>query len=128
MANARRILRLQQLILRTVATHVQREIRDPRVGLISVTRVKLSPDLTQCQVYWSCLGEEAERRTTERGLQDALPSIQRAVAGAPRLVLRFDEGLEKTQRMEEIFLKIHQERAERGEAEEPDEAADDDPA
>ena len=42
MANPRRIQRLQQLILQTAANHVQRELEDPRIGLISITRVKLS--------------------------------------------------------------------------------------
>jgi ribosome-binding factor A len=116
MAQPRRILRLQELILRTVATHVQRELRDPRIGMISITRVKLSPDLTQCRVYWSCFGDENTRRTTERGLEDAIGSIQRAVAGSmhtrvtPRLTLDYDEGLAKAQRMEEIFQKLREER------------------
>lgn len=127
MANERRILRLQQVILRTVATHIQRELRDPRITMISVTRVKLSPDLSQAQIYWSCLGDEVQQRTTARGLEQALPSIQRAVAGAmqtrvtPRLSMRYDEGLQKSQRMEDIFRQIAEER---GDVEEPAEGAE----
>jgi ribosome-binding factor A len=117
MANPRRILRLQQLVLETAATFIQRSLEDPRIGLVSITRVKLSPDLSHAILYWSCLGDEAVVRTTERGLHDALPSIQRAVAGAmqtrvtPRIELRHDRGLEHAQRMEELFEQIHRERA-----------------
>ena len=118
MANPRRIKRLQQLVLQTAANHVQRELEDPRIGLISITRVKLSPDLTQAVLYWSVLGDDAQRRTTERGLENALPSIQRAIAHAmqtrvtPRCELRYDQGMENAQRMEEIFTKLREERGE----------------
>lgn len=118
MAKGRRIERLQQLILRTAATFIQREVRDPRVGIVSITRVKLSPDLSHAQLYWSTLGTEAEQRTCGRGLEDALPAIQRAVAGAmqtrvtPHLELRFDKTIEQSQRLEEIFRHLREERGE----------------
>ncbi len=116
MANARRVKRLEQMILETAATHVLRELSDPRIRVVSITRVKLAPDLTQAQIYWSCLGDEGTVRTTERGLQDALGSIQRAVAGAlqtrttPRLELRHDQGMVHAQRLEEIFTQLREER------------------
>lgn len=131
MAQRRRILRLQQLILETAATHIQRELEDPRIGLVSITRVKLSPDLTQAQLFWSIIGEESQVRTCERGLERALPSIQRAVAEAlqtrvtPKLQLIHDQGMEHAQRLEEIF---HQLRVERGEDAEPGEASEEEPA
>lgn len=130
MAEQRRVLRLQQLILEIVAETIQREIRDPRIGVVSVTRVKLSPDLSRARVYWSVLGEDATQRTTERGLQDALPVIQRAVASGlrtritPRLALQFDETLEKSIRLEAIFHDIHQENRDRGLEPEEAEASD----
>ena len=122
MAERRRILRLQQVILQTVANHIQRELEDPRIGLVSITRVKLAPDLTQAQVFWSVLGDETYVRTCERGLEHALPNIQRAVADAmqtrvtPKLQLKHDAGMEHAQRLEQIFTKL---REERGEDEEP---------
>jgi len=124
MATARRIKRLQQVILQAAATHVQRELDDPRVGVVSITRVKLSPDLSHGQIFWSSLGDEANLRTTERGLEDALGSIQRAVAGAlqtrttPRLELVHDTGMVQAQRLEEIFTQLRDERGE----DEPSEA------
>ena len=132
MAKARRIERLQELILRTAATFIQRDLRDPRVGIVSITRVKLSPDLSHAQLFWSALGAEGEQRTCARGLQDALPAIQRAVAGAmqtrvtPQLELRYDKTIEQSQRLEEIFRKLREERGEDAEAE--DESADDESA
>ena len=128
MAAPRRILRLQQLILEVVAVTVQRELQDPRVGMVTVTRVRLSPDMSSAQVFWSMLGTDAEKRTTERGLTRALPLIQRRVAEAmatrvtPTLSLKFDASMEKAQRLNEIFDRL---RSERGEAQaEPAEGAE----
>lgn len=118
MANPRRVLRLQQLILEAVAKTLQREIHDPRIGMVSITRVKLAPDLSTATIGWSAMGEEGEVRTTERGLEDATPLIQRRVAEAlttrvtPRIHFRHDASLERAQELEEIFQKIRDERAE----------------
>jgi ribosome-binding factor A len=143
MPDDRRLLRLQQLILETVASTVLHDLDDPRIGMVTVTRVKLAKDLTQATIYWSTLAPDGPRRTSERGLTDALPVIQRAVAGAlgtrqtPHLFLRFDVGLEASARIDDIFHKLAQERGEMpaGEApvvppppadEEPPADADDD--
>ncbi len=118
MANRRRVLRLQQLIMESAATHIQRELGDPRIGLVSITRVKLAPDLTQCQIFWSLLGDQNAVRTCERGLERALPSIQRAVAAAlqtrttPRLILRHDDSLANAEKLETIFTQLREERGE----------------
>ncbi len=126
MATERRVLRLQQLILEAVAETVQRDLHDPRIGLVSITRVKLAPDLSAARVFWSCLGEEAQRRTCARGLKDALPVIQRHVATVmrtritPQLSLAYDATLAKAERLERIFQSLREERgdedAEAGEA------------
>jgi ribosome-binding factor A len=116
MAEPRRILRLQQLMLETLATAVQREVHDPRVRLVTVTRVRLAKDLSTAVVSWSTLGTPSERRTVERGLEDALPMLQRHVAKAmgtrvtPSLSLRFDPGPEKAQRLDTIFRRLGEER------------------
>ena len=116
MANPRRIQRLQKIVQQTAAQFIQRDLDDPRLGLVSITHVKLSSDLSRAQLYWSAVGTEAEVRTCQRGLTDALGAIQRAVAGSmqtrttPRLTLQHDEGMQNAQRLEEIFTKLRQER------------------
>lgn len=118
MADPRRIKRLQQVILHAAAEHIQHELDDPRIGLVTLTRVKLATDLSRCQLYWSCLGDDPEVRTTERGLTDALASIQRAVAGAmqtrttPRLGLIHDASLAHVEKLETIFTHLRHERGE----------------
>ncbi len=131
MANPRRIKRLEALIQQAAAQHIQRELDDPRIGLVSLTRVKLSKDLSRCQLYWSVLGEETEIRTTERGLENALPSIQRAVAHAmqtrvtPKLGLIHDGTLAHAERLETIFTQLREERGDDDEATSDEGAAPD---
>jgi ribosome-binding factor A len=119
MANPRRVLRLQQLILEVVAETIQRDLADPRLGLVSVTRVKLSPDLTSALVGWSLLGKESERRLSEKALEAALPVIQGRVGRAlgirttPLLSFRYDRSLERAQRLDDIFHRLHEEAGDR---------------
>ncbi len=133
MATARRVKRLQQVILQAAAKHVQQELDDPRLGVVSITRVKLSPDLSHGLIFWSVLGDEVQTRTTERGLEGALASIQRAVAGAlqtrttPRLELRYDDGLAQAARLEEIFTQLRDERGDDEQAEGSEEPSEDAP-
>ena len=125
MATPRRIERLQQMILQVVAEFIQRDLRDPRIGLVSITRVKLSKDLATAVIGWSSMGTENERRTTERGLENATSAIQRAVAHAlqirttPALSFRYDDSLERSQELEVIFEAIKQDKIAHGELPDP---------
>jgi len=124
MANERRILRLQQLILEVAAETLQREARSPLLDLVSITRVKLTSDLSSAQVYWSCLGDEAQRQKTEKALEGIQPLVQRRVGDGiriritPRLTFRHDPTLEHAQRLESIFYKLKEERGEDDEGDE----------
>ena len=115
MALPRRVERLQQLILETAATTVQRDLADPRLGFVTLTRVKLSRDLTQAVVFWSCLGSDAERRKSARALEDATGLVQSVVAKAlatrttPEITFRYDPTLAKAGHLEEIFEKLKHE-------------------
>ena len=65
----RRIARLQQLILEVAAETVQRRLADPRLRLVTLTRVKLAPDLSTAVVYYSAMApSDLERRATARAL------------------------------------------------------------
>jgi len=118
MAKERRILRLQQLILEVVSETLLREVRDPRIGMPTVTRVQLATDLSRATIFWSCLQEGGARRRTSAAMESALPLLQRRVAGAmhtrvtPTLSLHFDRSLEHAQRLDEIFHHLAEERGE----------------
>jgi ribosome-binding factor A len=114
----RRIARLQQLILEVAAETVQRELRDPRLGFVTLTHVKLSPDVADAVIFWSVLGGDPERRNAARALSKAAPIVQSIVGKAigtrttPSLTLRFDPTIAHAAHLEEIFEKLRQERGE----------------
>jgi ribosome-binding factor A len=64
---------------------ISREIQDPRVGFVTVTGVKTSPDLRHARVYVSVLGDEITRGASLEGLQSAHGFLQARVAAALRL-------------------------------------------
>jgi ribosome-binding factor A len=72
MANPRRQARLGSLIEQIVSELLLRQIKDPRVhGLVSVTRVEVSQDISHAKIFVSVMGSEEERRETMRALQHA---------------------------------------------------------
>lgn len=78
------------------------ELKDPRLkGVISITQVKVSKDLSHARVYWSVLGTEADRRTAERFIESARGFIQKRVASeleirtTPHLDFICDDSIEK---------------------------------
>lgn len=124
----RRIARLQQLILEVAAETVQRRLADPRLRLVTLTRVKLAPDLSTAVVYYSAMApSDLERRATARALAGAASLVQSVVGDAmgtrttPKLSFRYDATLAQAAHLEDIFQKL---RAERGEPAVPETLAD----
>ena len=112
--------------IRGVLAELVRDIRDPRVGFVTLTGVELSPDLKQARVFVSRLGSESERAAAVDGLNHAATFLRRALADRARLRftpgLRFvsDATLERGSRVEAILQEIHAEdEAHEGSDEEP---------
>ena len=133
MPNPRRIERLEQLIMRTLGSTIT-QLADPRLGLVTVTRIRLSKDLGVARVNWSCVGTAAERSKSEHALIHAKGYLTGVIASAmatrqtPRLEFHFDESMEKAARISEILHKLAVERGETGEesetGEEPEEGTE----
>lgn len=123
--NDRRLQRLESTIKAKVATALTRDMSDPRLGLVTVTRVKLDRELTLCKVYWSVLGGEKERKVNERVLEHATGWMRREVASVlqtrtvPRVEFVFDEGIIGAMRVDSIIKTLREERQARGETLEP---------
>jgi len=118
--DSRRLLRLEQAILETVGPLVAHGLADPRLSMVTVTRVKLSPDLSIARVHWSCLGDEADRTKAARALAHARGHLQRAVAKSlrtrttPHLSFHFDSTVEGADRIDRLLQQIARERESRG--------------
>ncbi len=109
--------RLEKRIQTLTSQVLLRDMKDPRLGFLTVTRAELSKDLREAKVFVSVLGTPAQQRTALRALDDARPYVQQtigkslAVRMIPRLTFVFDESIDKDLRLAEIFRGIEKERA-----------------
>ena len=120
--------RIAEQLREEVSQILATEVSDPDVGLVTVSRVKVTPDLSLARVYWTILGDAQERKKTTKALQRAAPFVRHVLAGrvtlrrVPEVQFQFDEGLAAHTRVEEILHELHEEAAARSEAA-PDAAA-----
>ena len=103
-----RLRRVDEAI-RQVLSDAVRDVKDPRVGFVTMTAVKTSPDLRHARVDVSVLGDEAARAATLEGLRSAHGFLQRRVAGelrlkhTPTLDFVYDDTAERGQRLTELI-------------------------
>ena len=62
-----------------------RDVYDPGIGFVTITRVQVTPDLQIARVYYTVLGDEKARRTTERALGRAAAFLRRQIGSRLRL-------------------------------------------
>lgn len=104
------------------------EAKDPRLGFLTLTRVRVTSDLQTAHVHYTT-PEAAQRRETSRGLDRAAPFLRRELAlrlrlrHTPELRFHYDVALEKQERVEQLLEEIAAERAAR-----PTDGDDDDQA
>jgi ribosome-binding factor A len=109
----RRTERLAEEIREEVARIVA-QLKDPRVGFVTVTRVSLTPDLRSARVYVGVLGDEAQQRKTLEGLEQAAGFVRRElgrriqVRHTPELTFHYDSGLAATDRVAKILREIEE--------------------
>lgn len=108
------------------------EVKDPAVGLLTVTHVKMTSDMGLAHVYYTLVGDDVERRKTARALDRATPFVRRRLAEdmnmrrAPEVRFHYDEDLERRERVETLLREIATERAAREATEKPAETNVDD--
>ena len=104
-----RMRRVDEAVRAVLSDAITQDIKDPRVGFVTVTAVKTSPDLRQARVYVSILGDDEEREDSLVGLQSAHGYLQRRVAGelrlkhTPTLEFVYDETVERGMRIHELL-------------------------
>lgn len=124
--------RVAELVQREVARILQREYSDQLQPMVTVTRARMTGDLSIAYVYASVLGETSEqRKATFKQLKSLTPEIRQHLASRirhkvqeiPELKFFLDESLQKAKRMENLFERIREERERRTD---PEDATNDD--
>ncbi len=88
------------------------ELRDPRIGFITITGVKVSPDLRTARVYYSMIGTDQQRQETQEGLDAAKGYIRREVTSrvnlrvSPEIYFAFDASVGEGDKIERLLRQV----------------------
>jgi ribosome-binding factor A len=100
--------------IKAEASHVlARDVHDPGVGFVTITRVRVSPDLQVARIYYTGLGDAAALRATEKALERVTPFVRRQLAQrlrlrrVPEIAFAFDKSVAHQARVEELLQEIH---------------------
>jgi ribosome-binding factor A len=106
-----RMRRVNEAVREALASGIH-ELKDPRIGFVTVTGVDTTPDLRQARVYVSVLGSERKRRETLAGLASAHGVLQARLANelrmkrTPQLAFEYDPSVEHGVRMSALIDEL----------------------
>jgi ribosome-binding factor A len=104
--------RVSELIRKIVAEFLTGDVRDPRIGFVTVTGVEASPDLTHAKVRVSVMGTDEERDKSLEGLASAARFLRAQLAKeltlrvTPELHFELDRGLEHAQHIDRVLKQL----------------------
>lgn len=114
-----RTIRLGEQIRQDLGHLLAREVHDPGIGFITITRVRVTEDLLQARVLYTVLGDASAAQKTARALDRAVPFLRRAIGQrlrlrrVPELTFAVDESIGHQARVEELLEQIKREEAAR---------------
>ena len=98
---------------------IARNVHDPGIGFLTLTRVSVTADLQLARVYYTSLGDEKARQETAKALKRATPFLRRHIGSrirlrrVPELAFFYDESIAHTDRIEQILQDLKAEAAAR---------------
>ena len=114
-----RARRLAEVVKEEMGQILQRILKDPRIGFVSVTDVEVSPDLAHIKIYLSPFGDEEAKRQTMAGLESARGFIRSELGQrlglrhTPEIELIADDSIERGARIMSLLEEIKREQGER---------------
>jgi ribosome-binding factor A len=106
-----RMRRVNEAVRGVVADGIQ-DLKDPRIGMVTVTGVRVTPDLNEATVFVSVLGSEKARLATlaglasARGVLQALINRELSLRRTPTLVFAYDDAVERGVRMTKLIDEL----------------------
>lgn len=113
MTEGTRPSRVQEEFREILAEEIPR-LKDPRVGFVTVTGVKVTPDLRRAIVFYTALGDDRDRRATAAGLRSATAHLRQVIGHQvrmktlPDLEFEEDETLRTAERIERLIQQLHE--------------------
>ena len=107
--------RVAHMVQQLLGELFARGMRDPRIGLVTITGVKMSTDLREARVYWTVHGDPEQRKHTAKGLENARGFLRREIGTelklrvVPDLHFTYDEAIDRGERIEQLLRQVHDE-------------------
>ncbi|SHK73249.1 ribosome-binding factor A [Selenomonas ruminantium] len=107
-----RVEKVQELMKQEISQIILRELKDPRIGFVTVTSVECTGDLREAKVYVSLMGSEAQVKACWMGLNSSLGFIRREIGKrirlrvTPEISFALDKSLDYSAHIQELLLKI----------------------
>ena len=107
-----RVEKVQELMKQEISQIILRELKDPRIGFVTVTSVECTGDLREAKVYVSLMGNEYLVKACWSGLNSSLGFIRREIGKrirlrvTPELSFALDKSLDYSAHIQELLLKI----------------------
>ena len=112
-----RVSRVGEQIKKELSQILQTELKDPRVGFVTVTGVDVTNDLSQARVYISVMGDDTQKEETLRALDKAQGFLRSELGRRirlrqiPELLFKFDTSIEYGSRIEQLLQEINREES-----------------
>ena len=112
---APRMRRVNEAMREVLSSHIAGDLKDPRIGFVTVTAVETSPDLSAARVFVSVLGSDAEQDDALAGLRSSKGLLQSHVARelrmkrTPTLTFVHDDTVQRAGRIEQLIKEIEPE-------------------
>lgn len=112
MAQGSRPDRVADQIRGELALLLARDVHDPGIGFITITRVQMTPDLQQARVFYTSLGDDKARTNSARALDRALPFLRRQIGSrlclkrVPTLAFVYDASIAGQDRIEQLLAEV----------------------
>jgi ribosome-binding factor A len=110
--------KVADLIHKEISDLLVRTVKDPRIGLITITKVKVAEDCRSARIYFSVPGSDEEREKSLQGLSSATGYIRRELARrinlryTPEIAFEFDPSIEYAIHIGEVLQSLQKEREE----------------
>ncbi len=111
--SSQRIAKVSSALRKIISELIQNGVKDPRIGFVSVTKVKLSKDLRHAQVFVNILGTERQKKTTLKGLNSAVGFIRSNLRDKirlrynPEIFFSYDDSLDYGLHIEQLLKDVN---------------------
>jgi len=108
-----RAIKVAEQIKKEIASIIEHQVKDPRIGFVTITKVDLTNDLRHAKVFVSTLGAEEEQKLTMEGLEKAQGFIRREIARrinlryAPEILFKLDDSIKHGVKISQILSEIN---------------------